>query len=119
MQVIRKQGKQPIASGKSEVKQLTPNDEVEDDPSIWTITGRHTEGCHAHLKVDKKPIKMELDTGAAVSVVSEQTIKIDWAELHLIQKGPMQLPVHASSYGLGAILSHVFEDGEHPVAFAS
>ena len=79
MQVMCKRGKQPN-SGKSEIKQLTPNYEEEDDSSIWTITGGYTEGYHINLKLDQKPIKMELDTGAAVSVMSEQQWKATFAE---------------------------------------
>ena len=45
---------------------------MKDYRSIWTITGAHTEGYHVHFKIDQKPIKIELDTGAAVSVMSEQ-----------------------------------------------
>ena len=65
-----KRGKK-FTSGKSQVNQLTPKDE-EDDPSRRIITGGYTEGYHVHLKLDQKPIKMELDTGAAISVMSEQ-----------------------------------------------
>ena len=32
---------------------------------------------------------------------------------------PIKLACDASSYGLGVVLSHVFGNGEHPVAFAS
>ena len=61
-----------FTSGKSQVNQVSLKDDNEDNPTIWTITGGHTEGYHVHLKLDQKPVKMELDTGAAVSVMSEQ-----------------------------------------------
>ena len=64
-----KRGKK-LTSGKSQINQLTLMDE-EDDPT-WIIIGGHTEGYHVHLKPDQKPIKMELDTHATVSVMSEQ-----------------------------------------------
>ena len=72
-----KQGKHSTMSRKAEVNQLRPTNEEEDDPGIWTITGGHAEGYHVHLKLDQIPIKMELDTGAAVSVMSEQ----QWKEI--------------------------------------
>jgi len=95
MQVMCKQGKQPN-SGKSEINQLTSNYKEEDDSSIWTITGGHTEGYHIHLKLDWKPIKVVLDTGAAVSVMSEQQLKATFAESKLLNpyKGK---PLHGYS----------------------
>ena len=51
---------------------MEPKTEQNDDTTIWTITGGQVEGYHIHLNLDKKPVRMELDTGAAVSVMSEQ-----------------------------------------------
>ena len=42
-----------------------------DDLSLWTVTGGHSEGYHVYLRLNNKPVQMELDTGAAVSVISE------------------------------------------------
>ena len=68
-----------LTSGKSQVNQLTPKNE-EDDPSTWIVTGEHTEGYHVHLNLDQKLIKMELDTCAAISVMSEQQWKTLFTE---------------------------------------
>lgn len=39
---------------------------------------------------------------------------------HYDPNQPVRLAVHASSYGLGAVLSHIFDDGEErPIAYAS
>ena len=70
-----KEGKQSTISKKAEVHQLRSTNEEEDNPGIWTITGGQAEGYHVHLKLDRIPITMELDTGAAVSVMSEQQWK--------------------------------------------
>ena len=66
MQVMCRRGKQPAAASKSEVNQLRPNYEEEDDPSICMITGGHAEGYHIHFKLDQKPIKMESYPAAIV-----------------------------------------------------
>ena len=39
--------------------------------------------------------------------------------VHYDSTRPIMLACDASSYGLEIVLLHVFEDGEHPVAFAS
>jgi len=55
------------------VKQIESKTEQDDNTMIWTITGgRQVEGYHIYLNLDKKPVRMELDTGAVVSVMSEQ-----------------------------------------------
>ena len=39
--------------------------------------------------------------------------------MHYDSKLPIKLACDALSYGVGAVLSHVFKDGERPIAFAS
>ena len=43
----------------------------------------------------------------------------DTVLVHYDNKLPIKLACDASSYGVGAVLSHVFKDGERPIAFAS
>lgn len=40
--------------------------------ALWTISGDHKEGYHVKLQINGRHIHMELDTDAAVSVISEQ-----------------------------------------------
>ena len=73
--VCEEQVKQPSNLDKHTVKQLEQEMEQENEMAIWTITGGTTEGYYVHLKLNNKPTKMELDTGAAVSVMSDQQWK--------------------------------------------
>ena len=41
---------------------------------IWGLTGGHKEGYKLLVAINGKPLQMELDTGATVSVISEH----DW-----------------------------------------
>jgi len=40
-----------------------------DDQGIW---GGHKQGYHLEVQISGKPVQMELDTGVAISVMSEQ-----------------------------------------------
>ena len=42
-----------------------------DDQDIWVITGGHKEGYHLEDCANGKCVRMELDTGAAILVISE------------------------------------------------
>lgn len=44
----------------------------DDDFALWTISGDHKEGYHVMLQINGRHIHMELDTGAAVLVISKQ-----------------------------------------------
>ena len=90
LQTVCKSSIEPIITPDKAVKQVIPNAEsssldqlwkceggnTTDDLSVWTISGGVTQGYHVHLKINNKPLRMELDTGAAVSVMSHQQWKI-------------------------------------------
>ena len=59
---------------KHTVKQIEPATEQEEEMTIWTITGGQAEGYYIHLTINGAPVMMELDTGAAVSVMSDFAI---------------------------------------------
>ena len=59
-------------SGSKQVDLVEEQQAAEDDFTIWTITGDHKEGYHVRLQINGKHTQIELDTGAAVSVISEQ-----------------------------------------------
>ena len=78
---------------KHTVKQLEPATEQEDEMTIWTITGGQAEGYYIHLTINSAPVKMELDTGAAVSVMCDQQWKRMFGEtvvLELYKEKPLQ-----------------------------
>ena len=89
LQAVCKSVIKPTTAPDRVVKQVTPNVDSSyldqllksndgndtDDLGLWTITGGVTQGYHVHLKVNHKPVQMELDTGAAVSVMSEHQWK--------------------------------------------
>ena len=86
---LAKQRNKPQEGNKpSSVKYMkeeqTDGDNGKDDFALWTVFGNHKEGYHVHVQINNKQLQMELDTGAAVSVVSEQewnrlfpTMKLD------------------------------------------
>ena len=55
----------PSSDGSSLDQLLKGNDDT-DDLGLWNITGGLTQGYQVHLKVDCKPVQMELDTGTAM-----------------------------------------------------
>ena len=84
LQVMCKSAIKPAAAPDKAVKQVVPGSDSSsldqlvkdtDDLGLWTITGGVTQGYQVHLKVNRKPVQMELDTGAAVSVMSKQQWK--------------------------------------------
>ena len=88
----RDQGKPSIRQDKHGVKQLEQVIEQTEEMTIWTITGGLIEG-QVHLKLNNKPTKMELDTGAAVSVMSHQQwsrMFSDTRTLEVYQGKPLQ-----------------------------
>ena len=61
-----------LLSVKHVEEEETDVDSLDDDFAVWTISGDCKEGYHVKLQINGKPIHIELDTGAAVSVISEQ-----------------------------------------------
>ena len=97
-------------------------------------------------KIEGKYLKMELDTGSAISVIPiriykelfhhrplsvtktaqkafqnvKEMITSDIVLTHYDPDLPVKLACDSSSYGLGAVISHVMGNGEErPIAFAS
>ena len=60
-----------------QVAEQQPDQDNNDDFTLWTITGDQKAGYHVNVLINGKHVQMELDTGAAVSVLSEQ----EWNEL--------------------------------------
>ena len=50
-----------------EIRSVTEQEEI----TIWTIIGGQAEGYYIHLTINGAPVMMELDMGAAVSVMSD------------------------------------------------
>lgn len=68
--------------------------QVQDDTyenHIWGLTGDHKEGYRLLVSINGKPLEMELDTGATVSVISE----MEWHSLFesTVQLEPYTGPV--------------------------
>ena len=63
-----------------------------DDWALWTISGGSKEGYHVLLQLNGQSIRMELDTGVAISVISE----VEWnklfpyVQLQQYQGGPLR-----------------------------
>ena len=76
-----------------QIEQQAVQDNSDDDLTLWTITGDHKQGYHVRLQVNGKHVQMELDTGAAVSVISEQ----EWN--HLFPSTPLEQYVGAPLRG--------------------
>ena len=49
----------------------------------------------------------------------KEMLTCDAVLAHYDSTKPIKLACDASAYGLGAVLSHTLDDGEHPVAFTS
>ena len=58
------------------IRQLQTDEAVEEN-HVWGITGGHKEGYRVQVFINGKAVQMELDTGATVSVISEQ----EWTRL--------------------------------------
>ena len=58
--------------------------------------------------------------GGGCFSVSKQALHSDAVLVHFDSSKPLILACDASQYGIGAVLSHVFEDGqEKPIAYTS
>ena len=73
----RDKKKQPAVRQVDQVEEQQATQHYSDDLTLWTITGDHKKGYHVRLQINGKHTQMELDTGAAVSVMAEQ----DWNQL--------------------------------------
>ena len=72
----KKVEKQQESKKSRSIQQLQSSDTLYEN-HIWVVTGGHKEGYRVQVLINGKPVKMELDTGATVSVMSEK----EWNEL--------------------------------------
>ena len=64
---------------------------------LFTVTASQTPPIVIPVKINDKQIQMELDTGAAVSLVSEGTYKLHWPEQQL-QQSSDKLKMYSGEY---------------------
>ena len=88
---------------------------VEHEYPLFTLTASHTSPIMISIKINDKQVPMELDTGDAVSLVSEDTYKLHWSE-HQLQESTARLKTYSGEHleVLGSVDAEV-EYGEQQV----
>ena len=133
---LSKKSQEP--SGKSQPKKtLFVADDTSGVYDMFAIHDHKDDATHLKVYLDEVPIEMLLDTGAALSIINTETfrriqqhsstasLRPSQARLqtytgHYDSTKPLLLACDASEYGIGAVLSHILEDGqEKPIAYTS
>ena len=70
---------------------------AEQEYPLFTLIASHTTPITVTVKIDNKQVLMELDTGAAVSLVSEDTYKLHWPE-HQLQESTASLKTYSGEH---------------------
>ena len=70
---------------------------AEQEYPLFTLTTSHTIPITISVKIDNKQVLMELDTGAAASLVSEDTHKLHWPE-HQLQESTARLKTYSGEH---------------------
>ena len=71
----------------------TPQQNSDIDSTIFQLTGKSTNPFTVELRVDSKPLKFEIDTGASVTLISEETYREHYHNKPL-QKSSLKLKTY-------------------------
>ena len=66
----------------------SPEEESDDDFALYSLNSASKPRPYlVTIEVDKKPIQMEVDTGASLTLVSERTLRENWPTVNLSHTG--------------------------------
>ena len=84
------QDKAPVAVDSSKPTHQVTHDTVSSEYTLFTLPSQQTQPLQADIEIEGHHLKMEIDTGAAVSIISDAT-RISLSHLQMLSLQPTQV----------------------------